>query len=155
MPVFGIEMKGKFVILKLGMFDSLTIRPLFFLFFFFWSFFYFELFQNKRSGSSNRIILNSLSPQNLCWVAPALGDISQLEYFSFHLHLSFSYLWVEGVGDPDEGPRMIQRDHGKCVVGCGHAVLCRTSFAALLGEFLRQGRGEESLSCLRYLSLNS
>ena len=152
MPVFGTEMKGKFVILKLGMFDSLTIRPLFFLFFFFLVLFLLWTFSKQKVRKFKQDHFKQ--PKSPKFVL-SCTCISQLEYFSFHLHLSFSYLWVEGVGDPDEGPRMIQRDHGKCVVGCGHAVLCRTSFAALLGEFLRQGRGEESLSCLRYLSLNS
>lgn len=62
-------------------------------------------------------------------------DIHQLEYFSFDLHLSFSYLWVKGVGDPDDGLRISQREHVKSVMGCAHAILFRTSFAALFGGF--------------------
>ena len=121
--VFRTEMKGKFVIHKLGMFASCAVRPLF-SFSFFPFFFLLWTFpkQKKRSAGSNRIILNSALLENLCWVVPALGDIYQLEYFSFNLHLSFSYLWVEGVGDPGEGPTIIQKESGWNGEGGGRGV---------------------------------
>lgn len=137
--VFRTEMKGKFVIHKLGMFESFAVRTLFLfslslslslsLFFLLWTF----LKQKQRPMGSNRTIFNSILPENLCWVENAPCDIHQLEYFSFNLHLSFS--WVKGVGDPDDRLRTSQREHGKSVIGSAHAILFRTSFAALFWRF--------------------
>lgn len=65
----------------------------------------------------------------------ALYEIHHLECLSFSLHLSFSSLWVKEVGDPNERPRIIQREHGKSVVCYAHTFQFRTSLLHCLGNF--------------------
>jgi hypothetical protein len=98
---------------------------------------HFELTQNKkkRPAGSNRIILNSTLPENLCWVELLCLTSACGSYSSDSLHLSVPYLcgW-RGLGAWWRAWNK-QKGYGGSVAGLVCVILFRIIFTALLGRF--------------------